>query len=63
MPFIGDGSADIEAVSEHLLFKAMQLDSTTLPDLISKDDFKKVYSIVHLIIITLQYVTSCITYS
>lgn len=42
MPFIGDGSSDIEAVSEHLLFKAMQVESKALPDLISIDDLQKV---------------------
>lgn len=42
LPFIGDGSLDIEAVTEHLLLKAMREKTQSPDNLISMDDLKKV---------------------
>ncbi|KAG8332995.1 hypothetical protein J6590_009442 [Homalodisca vitripennis] len=44
MPFIGDGSGDIEAVAQHLLLEAMQSDVKPPSCMISPEDLKQKYN-------------------
>ncbi|XP_046673020.1 minichromosome maintenance domain-containing protein 2 [Homalodisca vitripennis] len=46
MPFIGDGSGDIEAVAQHLLLEAMQSDVKPPSCMISPEDLKQYLDIV-----------------